>query len=304
MIRDFNALFEQLTAAEKQIIAVVSPEDLETLKVIEEARDKEYADFILIGHTDELQTLIKENKLNLHNIKIIHEPAHDKAGEKAVRLVKEKEAHAIMKGLVHTSTFLRPILNKDTGFNLGKKISQISISENTERKELMFITDGAMTISPDLMDKKRIIENAVSLAHELGYEKPKVAALASLENVNPAMSDTIDAALLSKMNDRGQLTGCIVDGPLAYDNAVSEKAATQKKVGGPVAGQAQILLVPNITVGNVLTKSLVHDSKKILASAVVGLDVPLVFTSRTESREGKLATIALASYLSLVRRKS
>lgn len=303
MIRHFNDLFDQLTSAEKQIIAVVSPEDLDTLKVLEEAREKQYADFILVGDTQELKKIIKQNQINLQDIKMIHESEHDKAAREAVKLVKNNQAQAIMKGLIHTSTFLKPILNKETGFNLGKKISQISISENNDRNELMFITDGAMAISPDLMDKKAIIENAVSLAHDLGYENPKVAALASLENVNLAMPDTVDAALLSKMNERGQITNCIVDGPLAYDNAISESAAKQKKVGGLVAGKAQILLVPNITVGNVLTKSLVHDSKKVLASAVVGLDVPLVFTSRTESREGKLITIALASYLSLVRGK-
>ena len=303
MIRNFNDLFKRLSEAKQQIIAVVSPEDLETLKVIEEAKKKQYADFILIGDEKTLTTLISDNQLDLNSVQIKNEADHFLAGEMAVKLVKENKAQAIMKGLVHTSTFLKPILNKETGFNLGKKISQISVSENTNKNELTFITDGAMAIQPDLMEKKTIIENAVTLAHDLGYETPKVAALASLENVNPAMADTVDAALLSKMNERGQIKGCLVDGPLAYDNAISEKAAKQKKVNSPVAGQAQILLVPNITVGNVLTKSLVHDANKVLASAVVGLDVPLVFTSRTESKEGKLATIALASYLSLVRGK-
>lgn len=302
MIKNFNDLFDQLFKEEKQIIAVVSPEDLDTLKVIEAAIKKNLAKFILIGNQEKLLNLIKENQLDLSDVVIENQKSSIDACEKAVEFVKNEQAQAIMKGLVHTSTFLKPILNKETGFNLGKKISQISIYENIERNELVFITDGAMAIQPDLMEKKSIIENAVSLANDLGYKQPKVAVLASLESINPAMPDTIDAALLSKMNDRNQITGCLIDGPLAYDNAISKKAAQQKKINSPVAGQAQVLLVPNITVGNVLTKSLVHDSNKTLASSVVGLDVPLVFTSRSESKEGKLTTIALASYLSLVRR--
>ncbi|MBJ8350024.1 bifunctional enoyl-CoA hydratase/phosphate acetyltransferase [Streptococcus zalophi] len=302
MIKNFDDLFVHLTRFEKQIVAVVSPEDLSTLKVIEKAKELQIAEFILIGQEDELTALINNYSLNLKDTPIINQENHKKAAEKAVELVKMNKAQAIMKGLVHSSTFLRPILNKETGFNIGKKVSQISVYENSHQDELVLLTDCAMAINPDLMEKKEIIENAVQLSKDLGYQMPRVAVLASLENVNPAMPDTIDAALLAKMNDRKQIKDCIVDGPLAYDNATSKEAAKQKKVGGPVAGHAQILLVPNLTVGNVLTKSLVYDARKTVASAVVGLNVPIVFTSRSESEDGKLATIALATYLSIVRR--
>jgi len=162
----------------------------------------------------------------------------------------------------------------------------------------LFITDCAITVSPDLLGKKEVLENAVDLTHKLGIELPKVAVLASLEVVNPSMQDTIDAAVLSKMAERDQITGCIVDGPFAFDNAISEDAARQKGITSSVAGNADIIVVPNLTVGNTLTKSITYIAKKIVVSATVGAAVPIVFTSRTESLEGKLISIALASYVS------
>ncbi len=197
--------------------------------------------------------------------------------------------------MLHSSVFLKAVLNKEKSLNVGKHITQISILEK-EDGGLMFITDCAITVEPDLMGKKEILENAVDLAHRLGIEQPRVAVLTSLEVVNPSMQDTIDAAALSKMAERGQIKGCLVDGPLAFDNAVSVEAAQAKGLTSPVAGNADIIVVPNLTVGNSITKAITFIGKKTVIAATVGTSVPIVFTSRTESMEGKLLSIALAAY--------
>jgi phosphate butyryltransferase len=197
---------------------------------------------------------------------------------------------------VHSNIFLKALFNKEKGLNTGNQITQISIFEKPDKSGLMFLTDCAISVAPDVIAKKGIIENAVRLAHQLGVETPKVAVLAPVENINVQMQDTIDAAILSKMCDRGQITGCIVDGPFAFDNAISLEAASHKGISGAVAGQADIVVVPNLLVGNALTKSITYIAGKKVVAATVGAAVPVVFTSRTESTEGKLLSIALATY--------
>lgn len=202
-----------------------------------------------------------------------------------------------MKGLLPTSTFMKAVLNKEKGLRSEQLVSQITVTDNISGTGLNFITDCAMNISPDLNAKKEILENAVYLANKMGYNCPKVAILTAIETVNPVMQETIDAAILSKMNDRGQIKNCIVDGPFALDNAISQESAMHKGIESDVAGKADILLVSDIRMGNVLHKAITYYANKPVGSVIIGTTVPLVMTSRSDSIEDKLISIALSSYL-------
>lgn len=296
-VKNFEHLMELARERKSNKIAVVAADDLEVLEVIAKAEEINLAEFILIGDAAKIKKIIEDKCWKLKS-EIVDEKDHNKAADLAVDLVVQGKAGTLMKGMIHSSIFLKAILNKEKGLNTGKHITQISVLEKEDEEGLRFITDCAITVNPDLMGKKEVLENAVDLAHKLGMETPRVAVLASLEVVNPTMQDTIDAAVLSKMADRGQIKGCVVDGPFAFDNAVSVEAAKSKGITGVVAGQADIIVVPNLTVGNTLTKSITYIAKKTVVAATVGTAVPIVFTSRTESIEGKLLSIALASYIS------
>lgn len=294
-IRNFKQLMNKAMEKDSKTISVISPEDLESLEVVAKAEELQIANFILVGDSAKINNIIKENNLII-KAEIIDEKNHKNAADLAVDLVSKGRAATVMKGMLHTSVFLKAVLNKEKTLNVGKHITQISIIEKDNNEGLMFITDCAITVSPDLMGKKEVLENAVELAHRLGIEKPRVAILTSLEVVNPSMQDTIDAAVLSKMSDRGQIKGCIVDGPFAFDNAVSIDAAKAKGISSPVAGNADIIVVPNLTVGNALTKSISYIAKKTVAAAIVGTSVPIIMTSRTDNMENKLLSIAMAVY--------
>ena len=294
-IKNFNQLMELVKEKQAKKVVVAAADDMGVLEVIEIAESINLAEFILIGDNTEIKNIIKDKSWNL-KAEIIDEKDHKKAAEKAVDLVVNGQAGALMKGMLHTSVFLKAILNKEKGLNIGKHITQISILEKENDEGLLFITDCAITVNPDLLGKKEVLENAVELAHKLGNEMPKVAVLASIEVVNPSMQDTIDAAVLSKMADRGQIKGCIVDGPFAFDNAVSLESAKAKGITGPVAGNADIIVVPNLTVGNTLTKSITYIAKKTVAAAIAGAAVPIIMTSRTDNIENKLLSIAISVY--------
>ena len=294
-VKNFEHLMDLVKYKHAKKIAVAAAADAEVLEVVERAESIKLAEFILIGDAAKIKNIIKDKGWNL-KAEIIDEKDHKKAAERAVDLVVNGQAGTLMKGMLHTSVFLKAILNKEKGLNTGKHITQISILEKENDEGLLFITDCAITVTPDLLGKKEVLENAVELAHKLGNEMPKVAILASLEVVNPSMQDTIDAAVLSKMADRGQIKGCIVDGPFAFDNAVSSEAAKAKGIIGPVAGNADIIVVPNLTVGNTLTKSITYIAKKTVAAAIVGAAVPIIMTSRTDNIENKLLSIAISVY--------
>lgn len=294
MIQNFDHLLKEVTKGPKKTVAVVSADDLDTLAVVAEAEEKGLASFVLVGDEEKILAITREHTLEI-GARIIHQPDHRLAAETAVRLVREGQADALMKGMLHSSVFLKAVLNKEQGLNAGKHVTQISVIEKAGGG-LMMITDCAISIAPDLKGKAEILQNAVDLAHTLGIERPKVAVLAPVEVVNPDIQETVDAAVLSKMAQRGQIKGCVVDGPLAFDNAISKEAAEAKGITSEVAGNADIILVPNLGVGNALTKAITYIAKKTVIAATVGAAAPLVFTSRTESRQGKLLTIALAVY--------
>ncbi len=298
MIKNFDDLLEKVRQRPVQKIAIPIPEDAGIMELVKMSMEQGLAEFILLGNAAEIKEHLDQQGLDPARFEIHDKPDHREAAGKAVSLVAEGHADVVMKGELHTKDFLQAILDKETGLRTGNLISQITVCEKVEGEGLQLITDCAMNISPDLEEKKQIIENAVALALKLGYEKPRVAVLSAVEVVNPAIPDTLDAAILSKMADRGQIKNALVDGPFALDNAISVEAAKQKKIGGEVAGRADIILVPNLQVGNSLHKALNYYAKRKITAAVMGPAAPVVMSSRTDTIDTKLLAIALASYVS------
>jgi phosphate butyryltransferase len=281
-----------------QTIAVVCAHDEDVLQSLEKAVKEKIVKPVLIGKTKEIEKILSENSLEL-GAEIIECDDDAKSAEKAVRMVSEGKAQMLMKGLLATSTLLKATLNKEWGLRSSGLLSHIALFKPEHFERFIIITDAAINITPDLMQKKLMIENAVKATHKLDIELPKVALLAAVESVNPSMQATIDAAVLSKMNERGQIKGCIIDGPLAMDNAVSVIAAKHKGITSPVAGMADILVAPNIDVGNAIYKTLAFLSTCQYAGVVVGARAPIVLTSRADTPESKFNSIVFASALAV-----
>jgi phosphate butyryltransferase len=250
---------------------------------------------IFIGDKEAIQNICSEQGQDITGIRIIHEPEIDKSVEMAVRMLSSKQADILMKGKVGTSTLLKCVLNKEWGLRTGNLLSHIALFEVDTYHKLIAVTDVAMNIAPNLKDKISIVNNSVSFLNRLGYVMPKVAVLGAVEMVNENMEATLDAALLSKMNQREQIRNCIIDGPLAFDNAVSLESAQLKGIKSEVAGDTDLLLMPDIEVGNVLYKSLVFFAKAKVASIILGALVPIVLTSRSDSEQAKYDSILLSA---------
>lgn len=298
MSKNFDDLFSKLKVAEKKTLAVAVAQDEPVLEAVKAAKDKGIADAILVGDKAKIEEVATKIDMDLTEFEIIHEEDVKKAALKAIELVSSGAADMVMKGLVDTATFLRSVLNKEVGLRTGKLMSHVSVFEIEGIDRLILLTDAAFNTYPDLKQKVQIINNSVMVAKACGIENPKVAPICAVEVVNPDMPATVDAALLSKMSDRGQIKGCIVDGPLALDNAISEEAAHHKGVTGPVAGKADILLLPNIDVANVMYKSLTYTAPTKNGGILVGTSAPVILTSRADSFETKVNSIALAALVS------
>ena len=279
-------------------IAVACPHDDDVLVSLDRASAAGLVRPLLVGRRALIETLREKLGLRDFQPEIVDCSDDVAAVELAVRKVRTGEAQMLMKGLVPTGTFLKGVLNKEFGLRRRPLLSHVAVSEGRDPERLVFFTDVAMNIAPDLAQKAQILENAVWLAHTLGVERPKVAVIAAVETVNPEMPATVDAAALAKMADRGQIKGCVVDGPLALDNALSIEAARHKGISSPVAGVADLLLLPNIEAGNVLYKTLGLTRVWPLAAVVVGASAPVVLTSRADSDETKFNSIALAAAIS------
>ncbi|HHV18530.1 MAG TPA: bifunctional enoyl-CoA hydratase/phosphate acetyltransferase [Thermoanaerobacterales bacterium] len=295
MIKSIGSIISHVKSENKKTIAVAAAEDYDVVRIVSECNKMDLADFILVGDEEKIIKIAKENYIKL-DCEIINIKENFLAAKKVVELTRQKKANVIMKGLLQSSQFLKAVLNKETGLNKGKLISQISVYDKINGEGLQLLTDCAISIQPTLEEKKQIVENAVEFARKIGITTPRVAILSALETVNPAISDTIDAAVLSKMAERGQIKNAIVDGPFALDNAICIEAAKHKNISGKVAGNADILLVPNLQVGNVLTKALVFFARRKVAAAVIGAAAPIVMTSRTDTIDNKILSIALALY--------
>lgn len=295
MSRSFEDLLSKVKECERKKVAVAVAQDEPVLEAIKSAKEQGIADAILVGDKDKIQEIAKSIDMDITQFEVIHEPDAKKAALFAIQLVSSGRADMVMKGLVDTATFLRSILNKEVGLRSGKTMSHVAVFEIEGIDRLIFLTDAAFNTYPDLKAKVQMIDNAVAVAHACGIDLPKVAPVCAVEVVNPDMPATIDASLLSKMNDRGQIKGCIVDGPLALDNALSEEAAHHKGITGPVAGKADIIMLPNIETANVMYKTLTYTSKSRNGGLLVGTSAPVILTSRADSFETKVNSIALAA---------
>lgn len=275
-------------------LAVVAAHDEDVLSSVKEVYEKGFAEPILIGDREAILRIADEISLDISHITIIKEMEDTQSARIAVDLINNGEANILMKGYLHTAELLRITLDKDKGLRTGNLISHVSVFEIENHPKLLLLTDAGINIAPDLKQKAELIRNAVSVANKLGIVKPKVAALSALELVNPEMQSSVDAALLSKMAQRGQIKGCVVDGPLALDNAVDTNAALHKHIESEVAGNADILLVPDIESGNILYKGLVYLYKAKTCSIITGAKVPIVATSRADDSSTKYYSILLA----------
>ena len=295
MSKNFDDLFSRLKEIETKKVAVAVAQDEPVLEAVKEANEKGIANAVLVGDKEKIQEIASNIGMDLTKFEIMDVKDPKKATLEAVKLVSSGNADMLMKGLIDTATFLRSVLNKEVGLRTGKVMSHVSVFEIEGWDRLFFITDVAFNTYPELKDKVTIINNAVSVAHACGIEKPKVGVVCPVEVVNPNMPSTVDAALLAKMSDRGQFMGCIVDGPFALDNAISLEAAKHKGVKGEVAGQADILMMPNIETGNVMYKTLTYFASVKNGCLLVGTSAPAILTSRADSFETKVNSIALAA---------
>ncbi|MGB9614340.1 MAG: bifunctional enoyl-CoA hydratase/phosphate acetyltransferase [Fervidobacterium sp.] len=293
MLRSLDDIIE-LAKGRGKVIAIAGAEDKEAIKAVKEASELGVS-AILFGKKEIIEKNLEEIGVEFP---IVDCSTEEEASKQAIKSVVEGKAHIVMKGLVKTSTFLKAVLDKEYGLRTERLLSHVAVVEVPGLNRLIFITDGGMVIRPTLEQKVQIIQNAIDVARRLGYEMPKVGVIAAVETVNPDMPETLEAALLAKMNERGQIKNCKVDGPLGIDNALSIYAAEVKGVKGEVAGHADILVVPDIHSGNFLGKSAVYFANGRIAGIIAGAKVPVIVISRADTSDSKFASIALAIAIS------
>jgi len=295
MIKNFGTILEQIKSEKLKTIAVAMAEDTDVLKALEKARSNGLAKAVLTGNKDKISSFMNELGIDENDYEIINTTNELESVNAAVAQVKEGRAHVLMKGLCSTSTFLKGILDKNNGLRSGKVLSHLAVFESPEYHKLFMLSDAAMNIAPDLSAKISITENSISAALKLGYDKPKIALISAVEKVNPdGIPSTVDAAIISKMNDRKQIKNSIIDGPLALDNALSEQSCKIKGLETPVGGDADILIVPNIETGNACYKLLTILGNAKVAGIILGATAPIVLTSRADSDESKFLSIVTA----------
>ncbi|MFC4800713.1 phosphate butyryltransferase [Neobacillus sp. GCM10023253] len=292
-----ETLIDKATQNDAKTVAVAAAEDEEVIEAVLDALNRNLAHFLLFGDQEKIMSILQLKGIDANSenrLTIIHTASLAEAADSAVKAVSSKEAHVLMKGNLPTNIILKSVLNKEFGLRTGSVLSHTAVFEVPGFERFIIVTDAAMNIAPDLQLKVQIVKNAVALAKAIGIETPKIAPIAAVEEVNPAMQATLDAAALTMMNRRGQIKGCLIDGPLALDNAISALAAEHKGIQSEVAGEADILLVPAIEVGNALYKSLIYFANAKVGAVISGAKAPIVLTSRADSAESKLYSLALA----------
>lgn len=292
-LSDLELILSKQKSKKKLVLCAAGDEH--SIEAAIEAHKRNYVNTVLVGDKAKIINIANELNLDLEDIEIIHEHTLEDTVKTSVKLIHDGNADILMKGYLSTALMLKGVLNKDWGLRNKPLLSHFAIFDIPEYHKLLAITDVAMNIAPNLQDKIGIINNAVEFFQKLNVPKPKIAALAAVEMVNEKMQATLDAALLSIMERRGQIRNCIIDGPLAFDNAISFESKEHKGITGPVAGDADVLLVPNIEAGNVLYKSFVFFANAKVASVVVGASAPIVLTSRADNEDTKLNSIMLAA---------
>jgi phosphate butyryltransferase len=295
MIKSFERLLFEAKKTKGIVVGVPYPHDLHSIQTVIQARREGIADFILCGDPPKISEMLRENGADEKDFKIAAAETEERSAGKIVELANKGEVHVILKGFLPTGLLMKPILDKEKGLRTGGLLSDILLVENPldNFEGFLGMTDGGLNILPDLQQKKQIIENAVSVYHKLGYENPRVGLLAASEKVSEAMPATVDARALTEMNRKGEISGCEVYGPLALDIAVSARAAAHKGITHPVAGCAQILVVPNIEVGNIFGKAFTYYLKVQVGHVVMGAKIPILIPSRNESEGDKINSVAM-----------
>lgn len=298
MIKNFEELIKLAIEKGPKKVAVACAQDEDALKAIKAAYDKGIIKGILVGDTDQIKSISGEIGLDLTDFELIHITDMAEASLKAVSMVSSGEADLVMKGLVDTSIILKAVLNKEVGLRTGNVLSHVAVFDVPTYHKILTVTDAAMNIAPDLMAKKQIIENALHVTKALDIDMPNVGVITAKEKVTESMPATVDAGELVKMNQEGLIKDCKVGGPFALDNAVSKEAAEIKGIKDPMAGDVDILLCPTIEAGNVLYKALNFLGNARSAGIIVGAKAPIILTSRADSDDSKLNSIALGVLMS------
>lgn len=301
MIKNFEELIKLAIEKGPKIVAVACAQDEDALKAIKAAYDKGIIRGILVGDTDQIKNISEEIGLDLTDFELVHILDMAEASLKAVSLVSSGEADLVMKGLVDTSIILKAVLNKEVGLRTGNVLSHVAVFDVPTYHKILTVTDAAMNIAPDLMAKKQIIENALHVTKALNIDMPNVGVITAKEKVTASMPATVDAGELVKMNQEGLIKDCKVGGPFALDNAVSKEAAEIKGIKDPMAGDVDILLCPTIEAGNVLYKALNFLGNARSAGIIVGAKAPIILTSRADSDDSKLNSIALGVLMSNIK---
>lgn len=294
MNQDFKDKLLAMRPARQRTVALAAAEDVDALRAVCAARDMGFVNAVLCGDENKIKDLALKNDLNISGFEIIHCDDDVSAAACATGLVRDGHADILMKGLVHTADILRAVLNRETGIRGNGILSHVAVLYSHVYKRTLFLTDIAMVMYPDLETKVKLINNAVDFAHHMGVEVPRVAPLCAVETLNPKMQATVDAAALCQMNQRGEIKNCIVSGPIAFDIAVSRRAADKKGVTGPIMGDADILLFHNIEAGNNTIKAMVQFGDWIFGGVILGAGAPIVINSRSDSDISKLYSICCA----------
>lgn len=296
-IRSFQQLKYEATWVGPKRLVVAAAANAELLEACREAQAVGMARCTLIDDRQKLLKLAETSGIDLAEMTILDIPDHEEAARMAMQMAHTGEADVVMKGTLETATFMRSALDRDAGLRVGRLLTHVAVFEIPGFNRLLLISDAGIVVAPDIYQKIIIVQNAIDVAHKLGLDRPKVAILAAAELVDPKIPSTVDAANLSKMAERGQIRGGIVDGPLALDNAISEHSIAIKGINSPIAGQADVLIVPSVEAGNLLAKAITYFGHGEMAGVVVGGCAPLVVTSRSDSHTTKLVSIALGVLL-------
>jgi phosphate butyryltransferase len=296
-IATFSELLDVARSKGPKTVAVAASHQPEIILAGLDAELASLAEVILVGDSDTIHEIAAQQDFDISHMEVLHQPHPREAAWEVMRLVYEGKADIAMKGRVETSDFLRAALSKELGLRTGRLFSHVAVFEIPGFDRLIFISDAGVVVAPDLEQKVQIVQNAIDVAHSLQIDLPRVAILAATEVVNPKIPTTLDAANLSKMADRGQIKGGLVDGPLALDNAISPESVRIKGIKSEVAGYADILIAPDIEAGNVLAKAITYFAQGKMAGVVVGARCPLILPSRSDTRQAKLVSLALGVML-------
>ena len=303
-----HAKYEKLIARAREIqpssTVVVHPCDETSLRGPVEAAEAGIISPIFVGPASKIAAVAREHNLNIGKYELVDVSHSEEAAAKGVELIRAGKGELLMKGSLHTDELMRAITSSSTGLRTARRISHVFIMDVPNHPDTLIVTDAAINIAPDLDVKRDIVQNAIDLFVQIAVGAPRVAILSAVETVTSKIPSTIEAAALCKMADRGQITGGVLDGPLAFDNAIDPEAARIKGIKSPVAGHAQILVVPNLEAGNMLAKNLIFLSKADAAGLVLGARVPVILTSRADSVRTRMASCAIASLFADARRRS